>query len=161
LLPVTGAAQIAADSLFLSSANMDSATTTSQDSGKAKSKSPRGAMLRSLIIPGWGQFYNGKWFKGILVGGAELGLITNAVILNQYAARSTTLMEREFYQNNRNLSFWWLGAVILYSIGDAFVDAHLYKFDEAPNLTVKLQPQEDRVLGKTFLVSALAIELRW
>jgi hypothetical protein len=98
-------------------------------------RSPRGAMLRSLMVPGWGQFYNGKWFKAMLAAGGEIGLITNAVIQNQYATRATTKLEKEFYQDNRRLALWWLGAVVLYSIADAYVDAQLNSFDESPNLT--------------------------
>lgn len=98
-------------------------------------KSPRGAMLRSMALPGWGQFYNEKCFKGVLIAGTELGLITNAIIQNQLAQRASSEYDRLFYQDNRNLSFWWLAGVILFSMADAFVDAHLYHFDESPNLS--------------------------
>ena len=30
-------------------------------------------MLRSLFVPGWGQLYNGKWFKALVIGGTEIG----------------------------------------------------------------------------------------
>ncbi len=108
--------------------------------GSSKTKSPRGAMLRSIFVPGWGQFYNGKWFKGIVIAGTEIGLVTNAIIQNQYAVNSTTLLEREFYVNNRNLSFWWLAGAVLYSAVDAYVDAQLYHFDESPDLSVRFIP---------------------
>ena len=68
-------------------------------------KNPTGAMLRSLAVPGWGQFYNGKWFKGILVAGAETGLVANALVLDQWAKNSATENERLYYLDNRNLSF--------------------------------------------------------
>ncbi|MBN2000847.1 hypothetical protein JW935_25075 [candidate division KSB1 bacterium] len=101
-----------------------------------RSKSPSGAMLRSIVVPGWGQLYNGKWFKAILVAGTEIGLIANAVLQNQLAVQSINKFDREFYADNRSLSLWWLGAVILYSMGDAYVDAHLYRFDESPRLSL-------------------------
>ncbi len=99
-------------------------------------KSPTGAMLRSAVVPGWGQLYNGKWFKAILVAGAEIGLVANAVIQNQLAVQANNPFDRAFYEDNRSLSIWWLGAVILYSMGDAYVDAHLYRFDESPRLSL-------------------------
>ena len=103
-------------------------------------KNPRGAMLRSVFVPGWGQFYNGKWFKGIIVAGTECGIVINAIVQNEYAKNSVTSLEREFYLDNRNLSYWWLAGAILYSAIDAFVDAHLYDFDESPDLSLNLVP---------------------
>lgn len=99
-------------------------------------KSPQGAMLRSLIFPGWGQWYNGHRLKAVVVFGAEVGLLANSIYLNQKCQASQTTLEREFYINNRNLSNWWLLGVILFSMADAFVDAHLYRFDESPELSL-------------------------
>jgi hypothetical protein len=103
-------------------------------------KNPRGAMLRSVFVPGWGQFYNGKWFKGIIVAGTETGIIINSIVQNELAKNSITSLEREFYLDNRNLSYWWLAGAILYSAVDAFVDAHLFDFDESPDLSLNLVP---------------------
>ncbi len=105
------------------------------DTVKSSVKSPTGAMIRSLVIPGWGQFYNKKYFKAILVFGAEFGLLANSIYLNQQCQASDTNDEREFYINNRNLSNWWLLGVILLSMTDAFVDAHMSDFDENPDLS--------------------------
>lgn len=108
--------------------------TSSTDSARVKVKSPTGALIRSVIFPGWGQFYNKKYFKALLVFGTETGLVANSIYLNQKYKASTTDLEREFYINNRNLSNWWLVGVILVSMADAFVDAHLHNFDENPDL---------------------------
>jgi len=122
-------------------------------------KSPKGAMLRSLIVPGWGQFYNGKWFKGIIIGGTEVGLITNAIIQNQYAVQAETELEKEFYQENRSLSIWWLGAAILYSITDAFVDAHLYNFDDSPSLSMRTKKEIEPLNNTTYSVISLNLKI--
>ncbi len=44
--------------------------------------SPHKAVMRSLIIPGWGQIYNHQWWKVPLIY-AGLGLLADAVIFNQ------------------------------------------------------------------------------
>ena len=126
---------------------------------EVKAKSPRGAMLRSIFIPGWGQFYNGKWFKGLIIAGAEVGLIANAVIQNQYAVQSKTELERAFYVDNRNLSFWWLAGVILYSALDAYVDAHLSTFDESPDLSFAAYPCGDDPSSHT--TRGWFLSIRW
>ena len=38
-------------------------------------KSPRGAMLRAMVLPGWGQWYNEKHIKSALVFLAEAGCV--------------------------------------------------------------------------------------
>ncbi len=100
-------------------------------------KSPTGAMLRSLAVPGWGQWYNGKKFKAVLAAGGEIGLVADAIWLNQLAVRAGNEYDRMYYKDNRSLAIWWLAAVILYSMADAYVDAHLYKFDESPALSMR------------------------
>ena len=116
-------------------------------------------MLRSLVLPGWGQFYNGKWFKGILIGGTEVGLIANAIIQNQYAVQAESELEKEFYQENRSLSIWWLGATLLYSITDAFVDAHLYNFDDSPNLSVNVKKETEPLNNTKYSVVLLNLKI--
>ena len=119
-------------------------TTTSKDT---TTKNPTGAMLRSIVVPGWGQFYNGKWLKGLVIAGAEVGFITNAIVLNKWAHEATTEEEFLYYIDNRNLSFWLLGATILYSMADAYVDAHLFGFDESPDLTLFLRGDSEPIYG--------------
>ena len=108
------------------------------DSTIKKLPSPSSAMLRSLVLPGWGQAYNGRWFKATVIAGAEVGLIANAIVQNRLANNASSDNDKAFYINNRNLSYWWLSGVILYSIIDAYVDAHLFDFDENPELSVQM-----------------------
>ena len=112
-----------------------------QEVVKTDVKNPTGAMIRSLVFPGLGQWYNNKKFKALIVFCAESGLLANAIYLNQQLVKSTEDWERNFYIENRNISVWWLVGVILFSVTDAFVDAHLADFDESPILSsLKFQP---------------------
>ncbi len=96
-------------------------------------------MLRSLAVPGWGQLYNGKWFKALLVVAAQGTLISLAVyydgIADDFPVQSN---EREFYLDRRNLMFWLMGATKLLSMLDAYIDAHLYDFDTGPELGLRI-----------------------
>lgn len=107
-------------------------------------RSPRVAVIRSASFPGWGQWYNGKKFKALIVLGAEVGFISSAIWYNQRVVEtlgdeySDTSKEqyREFYTNWRNQCVWYLAGTVLFSMADAYVDAHLFDFDESPELTI-------------------------
>lgn len=90
-----------------------------------------------MALPGWGQWYNHKTFKALLVTGGELGLVADMMVQNQWAQKARDPYERAFYVNNRNLAAWWLAGVILYSMADAYVDAHLFDFDESTELSLR------------------------
>lgn len=106
-------------------------------------KNPTKAALLSLALPGGGQFYNESYYKAVGVGIIESSLIATTIYhtqqTNHYedkknhatdplvAANYKTLYDR----NNRRLQndYWWLGATILLSTIDAYVDANLYNFE--------------------------------
>jgi len=108
------------------------ANTVDGDSIRIQVKSPMSAMLRSAVLPGWGQWYNHQKIKSLLVIGGELGLLGNASYQNRMALRSKTQEEKEFYRNNRNLSLWWFAGVYFLNLMDAYVDAQLWRFDIGP-----------------------------
>jgi hypothetical protein len=115
-------------------------TVAAQEADTVKSapsvvKSPRTAMLRSAFLPGWGQWYNNQKLKALIVFGGEAALIGNAVYYNQMAVSSSTYGDRKFYQDIRSQFLWWLVAVHLLNILDAYVDAHLFDFDTGPDLS--------------------------
>jgi hypothetical protein len=116
------------------------AQTVAGDSASArpiiKKKSPRGAMLRSLAVPGWGQYYNRQYFKAALAFGAEAGLVATAIYWNNKANAASDRELKLFYQNNRNTANWFLLGTILLSMLDAYVDASLADFDESPDLSL-------------------------
>jgi hypothetical protein len=98
-------------------------------------KNPTGAMLRSLVFPGWGQLYNRKYSKALLFFGGETGLMAMAIHLNQRAVAMHGKIQ-DSYRNNRNTANWFLLAAVVFSMLDAYVDASLSDFDESPNLSM-------------------------
>lgn len=106
---------------------------------KEEKKLPTVAIFRSALIPGLGQLYNKKIFKAILVFGGEAALVGNAVYYNQFQVQSTTEDEWEYYRNIKSRFLWWLFAVHLLNVIDAYVDASLFYFDTGPDLSLRTQ----------------------
>lgn len=100
-----------------------------------KKSSPRSVMFRSLVVPGWGQYYNHQYLKAALVCGAEVGLLTTAIYWNNKANAANNRDDKLFYQNNRNTANWFLLGTVILSLLDAYVDASLADFDESPDLS--------------------------
>lgn len=120
-------------------------------------KSPGGAVLRSAILPGWGQLYNESYWKVPIVVGLSGFLIYGIVsehadyadYADQYAATITPdrpggdlrlKLFREFYRDRRDTYAWWFLVTYLVQIADAFVDAHLYDFDVSSDMRLTLTP---------------------
>jgi hypothetical protein len=103
-------------------------------------RNPTGALLRSSVLPGWGQFYNDKPVKGIVMGLAETGLL--AWLIAEHVAaedarddysESGDPADLERYETHRQTRLdliWYTSAAWLYGMLDAYVDAHLYCFEQ-------------------------------
>jgi hypothetical protein len=127
---------------------------------RIKRKSTTGAVLRSLVVPGWGQLYNESYYKAAafaLIEGIQISGIYGlhnkmqaAKRVNyfpeQYAAGSVERSAAESgnrkadadamrYRERRNKTLWWFAGTVLLSLGDAYVDAQLYGIDVSPNLS--------------------------
>lgn len=99
---------------------------------------PTGALLRSAVVPGWGQFYNREPLKGLALGSVELGLLAWLIVEHNLAERARDDYEETadpFYESSyerhsaRRLDLiWYTSAAWLYGMLDAYVDAHLYGF---------------------------------
>jgi len=103
--------------------------------------SPSGAMWRSVLLPGWGQLYNRKYLKSLIIGGGEIAIIYGIWYQhNQYhdARDIGDTKAADFYRDDRNRLTWWLAGIILYSMADAYVDAHLMNFDLGRDLSLGL-----------------------
>ena len=129
-----------------SSAGDSSARATRDTAAFVMRKSPWGAVLRSAIVPGWGQLYNESYWKIPVVLGVAgflaYGIVTEhreyARYRDLYAASISPSRPsgdlylkqfREYYRNNRDTYGWWFLVTYLIQAADAFVDAHLYDFD--------------------------------
>ena len=84
--------------------------------------------MRSAILPGWGQLYNGKPYKALLFAGAGVTLFSMAATEQSTLddARSPQEHEDRIARRNTRILFFAL-SVTLASI-DAYVDAHLARF---------------------------------
>ena len=135
----------------------DSTYTVEQtDSTFIMAKSPWGAVGRSAIIPGWGQFYNESYWKIPVVWGV-LGWFTylyveNNKLYKEYRDLYSESLEdggsgdsyyrraRDTYRDERDKYALILGLSYLLNLIDAYVDAHLFDFDVTEN-PVTRQPE--------------------
>jgi len=142
----------------LSQARKDSTFFSPEEN--LKTKSPTKALLRSIAFPGWGQFYNEKYFKSALIFGVE----TTYIILAADQWRKTDFHKKNFqnavpyspeqyeefdlykyHRDQRNLYLWVVTGIVFLSMFDAYVDAHLYNFDkiQMKDLEVSLMPADE------------------
>ena len=116
-------------------------------------KSPSGAIWRSLAIPGWGQVYVGSYWKAPLffVGSATLVyfIFDNHNKYSDYSDQlanmktddpnyEITKLRRDFYLDNRDMSAFYLLGVYILAAVDAYVGAHLYDFEVEDKLSLNL-----------------------
>jgi hypothetical protein len=109
-----------------------------------QARSPGTAVLLSFLLPGGGQVYTGKWWKAALIAPAELtlGYVTLRTHQNLMAfLRNDAIIEhrdQEYYRRRgtRDALLWWTGAVIAFSMADAYVSAQMFGFDREMKLTI-------------------------
>lgn len=123
----------------------------SSDSVFIMTKSPWGAVLRSAIIPGWGQIYNESYWKAPIIIGItsyfiygyinnnklykdnkelyNFALQTNSVLATAYKNR------RDFYRDQRDLFIFYIGLTYLLNMVDAYVDAQMFDFSVSDDIS--------------------------
>jgi hypothetical protein len=95
---------------------------------KSNLRSPGGALRRSLLIPGWGQIYNKKPFKAVVIAGGQGVLLGTALAEWKRASdakKDLDLANYRVHTNNRNLFLWLYAGATVFSMLDAYIDAHL------------------------------------
>ena len=151
------------------------------DTAVRKKYNPKKAMLRSAIIPGWGQAYNKKYWKIPIIYGAlgttagiffynrtNYKLLRQAVVLlSDNDPNNDTLVAAKYQgytlevvRTNRNLFRQNIDYSVLFflvfwglNVVDATVDAHLKAFDVSPDITLKIRP------GFNYLTNSAGISL--
>jgi len=134
---------------YCQSADLEKTNQSLSDSGFTMQKSPMGAMLRSALLPGWGQFYNESYWKIPIVWGVSAWFIyvwlDRDDLYQQYRdLYNNSLSEtsngnssykdfRDFYRDDRDLFAVYLGLTYFLNLIDAYVDAHLFDFDVGLN----------------------------
>ncbi len=127
------------------------------------SKSPTGAVLRSLTLPGWGQIYVEDYWKAPLFLGAAGTLVYFIVRNNNKFLDSQEEMDnwtedypytqdylkrkREFYRDQRDMSAFYLLGVYVLAAVDAYVNAHLYDFNVDEPAGISLNETARMYLG--------------
>lgn len=101
-------------------------------------KSPWGAVLRSAVIPGWGQFYNESYWKIPVIWGLTGWFVYNWIDTNNeyienrdlYAQTNQNiyLLRRDFYRDQRDNFAIYLALTYILTLVDAYVDAHMFDF---------------------------------
>lgn len=129
----------------------------------SKLQTPGKAVLRSAIIPGWGQIRNKKWWKVPLVYGGYVGVGLYYEFNQRYykeflgesqarkrgeflydkykfATDDQIYNTKDFYRRNRDLAIIAFFAFHSIQVIDAYVDAKLATFDVSDNLSINIKP---------------------
>ena len=126
----------------------------SEDPGFVMEKSPWGAVLRSAVLPGFGQFYNESYWKIPVVWGfiGYFGYVWNDNN-DSYKRYRDLYVEsdfgnpdykrlRDFYKDQRDEFAIYIVLTYFLQLVDAYVDAHLFDFSVTPDPVTKT-PQLD------------------
>jgi hypothetical protein len=107
---------------------------------------PFGVMVRSAVLPGWGQITNNQPIKAAVVIGGEAFLIgsalreldrqqeaiqrsADAAALGDSAGMALADADATFHRDRKITWIWWGLVAHLLSMADAYVDAHLSTFE--------------------------------
>jgi len=106
-----------------------------------------GAVLMTPLFPGWAQLYTENSWRAALAFGVEMFYWSNMLNRDRRAIRyrgfaqrfESGSQERKYYDAMAEENWeqvrdfaWWSGGVLLIIALDAYVGAHLFKFDENP-----------------------------
>ena len=104
------------------------ADTANRELPTAKARpTPKGALWRSALIPGWGQLRNGRYFKAVLFSAAAAGFAGASISETRNLDRAEA-PERQAAAGRRNTRLLLFIATATFSALDAYVDAHLADF---------------------------------
>ncbi|MCB1151829.1 hypothetical protein KDK88_09780, partial [bacterium] len=109
--------------------------------------SPTAAVFTSAVFPGWGQLATDNAWRAALAFGFEGWFLARMVMYDRRALRYRQRMETvwgtdryetaysqvyvELWEFKRD-NAWWAGGALFFIALDAYVGAHLDRFDEDP-----------------------------
>lgn len=146
---------------------------------------PRKAVLRSALIPGWGQFYNkGVWWLKVpaIYGGLiafGIAIHDNQSMYNvflkeaQYRQQYKKELDPRYvlyddegiirikngYRRNRDLSILGLAGVYAVNIIEAYVDAKFFRFDIGDDLGLKINPSLQQGTYASHVIPGIKVSL--
>ncbi len=98
------------------------------------------ALTASVVYPGLGQLLNDSEMKAAVIGAVEAFLIARLVLEDRwtrdskrnYVETGSAVWYNEYseHYDRRQTLVWWAAIAALYSLTDAYVDAHLAGFDD-------------------------------
>jgi hypothetical protein len=150
---------------------------------KAVYSQARKASLLSTVLPGAGQIYNKKYWKTPLIyaafGGLGYFFVSNNNQYNYFRKNliaeydenpdthnnsgfsgSQLQTQKLYYRRFRDFAAIGIGAVYIFNIIDANVDAHLKSFDVSDDLSLKVSPWNTYRNGKMASGISLKINFR-
>ena len=128
-------------------------------------QNPTGGLLKSLLIPGWGQVGNKKYIKALFFFGVDLWMVGSAIHYGRQASDYRKLYEatpldnitlRNDYhglyddrKDERNKCTWFAVITTFIAMFDAYVDAHLSGYPGIPEedddkIKIRIVPKEDQ-----------------
>ncbi len=123
--------------------SLNSKTNPSEDTVFVMHKSPWGSVLRSAILPGWGQIYCKSYFEAPVIWGIGGWLVYEWIQSNNLYKQaqnyyvqtndSRYLDYKAFYQDQRDLFAIYIGLTYVLNLVDAYVDAELFDFTVQEN----------------------------
>lgn len=128
-------------------------------------QNPTKALLKSMIVPGWGQYGNKRKFKSLLFFGLDVWFISSAInygnqtadLSDQYDAADindislrNNLYSKFLSKKDQRNKYTWLTVIVTFiSMFDAFTDAHLSGFptsDKLENLSFNYDLNDENIL---------------
>jgi hypothetical protein len=124
----------------------DSTSKVDTVSAYRPAKSTGTAVLLSFLLPGGGQVYTGNWWKAALIAPAEVTLgyfsikehLSASDYLSQFNLHHVRSDSVNYvrHRDTRTALLWWTGAVLAFSMADAYVSAQMYGFDREMRLAL-------------------------
>ena len=120
--------------------------------GAATLPSAHGALLRSAVLPGWGQYYNGRPIKGLFFGAAGATALTAVVVEHRRIRSAPTPEEHQDRTARRNSRLLYFALSVALAAIDAYVDAHLADFGTVlSGLSIGAEMQVEMRRGNAWL----------